>query len=121
MSRIGKIARLPHAVREELNQRLLDGEAGNRLVEWLNGRPEVQAVMKDYYEGNPINEPNLTQWVQGGFEDWRRQQEALQVMSGVVEESSAVAETVAGRSLVDRAADMAAVAIVQELHATRRM
>src|SRR6267142_2931446 len=31
-----KIARLPEAIREPLNQRLDDGEPGNQLVAWLN-------------------------------------------------------------------------------------
>jgi hypothetical protein len=41
MTRNGKIARLPAATREELNQRLLDGERGKHLVLWLNGLPQV--------------------------------------------------------------------------------
>src|SRR5690349_7441255 len=79
MSRIGKIARLPKAVREELNRRLEDGEEGKSLVAWLNGYAEVRAVLKAQYDGREINEPNLTAWRQGGFLDWQRQQEALGV------------------------------------------
>ena len=43
-TRTGKIARLPKAVREELNRRLQDGEPGTQLVEWLNSLPQVQRV-----------------------------------------------------------------------------
>jgi hypothetical protein len=46
MTRNGKIARLPAAMRDELNQRLLDGQPGKELVEWLNGLPKVQALLK---------------------------------------------------------------------------
>jgi len=46
MTRNGKIARLPAAIREELNQRLFDGEPAKPLIEWLNGQPRVQAVLK---------------------------------------------------------------------------
>jgi len=35
LCRHGKIARLPHAVREELNLRLQDGESGKGLIAWL--------------------------------------------------------------------------------------
>jgi hypothetical protein len=42
MTRNGKIARLPAAIREELNQRLLEGEQGKPLVAWLNGLPKVK-------------------------------------------------------------------------------
>ena len=45
MTRVGKIARLPRALREQLNHRLQDGELGRRLVDWLNASPEVKAVL----------------------------------------------------------------------------
>lgn len=76
MTRNGKIARLPLAVREELNQRLENGEQGVRLVEWLNTSPEVKAVLAQDFEGQPINEVNLTQWKNGGFLDWQARQDA---------------------------------------------
>ena len=41
MARTGKIARLPVAIRTELNQRLRDGESGSTLLPWLNAQPEV--------------------------------------------------------------------------------
>ncbi len=43
MTRNGKIARLPLAVRQQLNQRLLNGELAQDLLSWLNQLPEVQA------------------------------------------------------------------------------
>ena len=43
MTRNGKIARLPLAIRQQLNQRLQNGELGQELVSWLNQLPEVQA------------------------------------------------------------------------------
>jgi hypothetical protein len=61
MTRNGKIARLPAAIREELNQRLLDGEQGKQLVLWLNSLPRVQALLKDKFHGVPISEVNLSQ------------------------------------------------------------
>ena len=45
MKRTGKIARLPHQLRNELNQRLHDGESGVDLIKWLNALPEVQAIL----------------------------------------------------------------------------
>ena len=59
MTRNGRIARLPAALREELNQRLLDGEQGQPWIEWLNGQPKVQAVLQAKFNGNPITENNL--------------------------------------------------------------
>ena len=36
MTRNGKIARLPRDIRNQLNQRIADGEPGVRLVEWTS-------------------------------------------------------------------------------------
>src|SRR5215469_15625756 len=75
--RTGKIARLPHHLREELNRRLDNGEPGVRLVEWLNTLPEVKEVLKTHFDGHPINEVNLTEWKQGGFLDWQAHRQRL--------------------------------------------
>ncbi len=40
MTRNGKIARLPLAVRQQLNQRLQNGELARDLLSWLNRLPE---------------------------------------------------------------------------------
>jgi len=76
MARRGKIARLPKEVREELNQRLQNGEAAAPLIEWLNGLPAVQEMLKAEFDGRPINEPNLPDWRGGGYVDWEMKQEA---------------------------------------------
>ena len=75
MTRLGKIARLPRDIREQLNIRLSNGEVGRELVEWLNHLPETQTVLAAYFGRRPINDQNLTEWKQGGYEEWLRQQE----------------------------------------------
>ena len=72
----GKIARLPRELREQLNQRLEDGEPGKRLVAWLNELPAVRALLAAEFGGAAIKEQNLTNWKQGGFRDWRMEQQA---------------------------------------------
>lgn len=57
--RIGKIARLPANIREEVNEMLYDGLEYNRIIDWLNE------------QGHPgIAPKNLTNWKEGGYEDW---------------------------------------------------
>jgi hypothetical protein len=75
MTRVGKVARLPKVVRDELNRRLDNNEQGKRLVKWLNSLPEVQAVTKAEFGGKPIREQNLSEWKQGGYRDWQKHQE----------------------------------------------
>ncbi|MGA2176572.1 MAG: hypothetical protein ABSH38_16470 [Verrucomicrobiota bacterium] len=74
MTRIGKIARLPQEIRERLNQRLNDGQQAKDLVKWLNKLPEVNAILKKEFHSSPIKAGNLTEWKNGGYEDWKREQ-----------------------------------------------
>ena len=75
MVRNGKIARLPHEVREELNRRLRDGEPGDRLLSWLNELPAVQAVVAREFGGSAIKKQNLHAWRAGGFAEWQARQD----------------------------------------------
>lgn len=79
VTRNGKIARLPRAVRQELNRRLDEGEQGKKLVVWLNGLPEVQTIVAAEFGGKAIREQNLSEWKRGGYRDWQAQQEALEI------------------------------------------
>ena len=78
MTRTGKIARLPRAIRQQLNRRLQDGEPGIRLVDWLNALPETQSVLAAEFGGRPVSEQNLSEWKQGGHREWLVHQEALE-------------------------------------------
>lgn len=115
MTRNGKIARLPRAIRDELNRRLDEGEPGRRLVEWLNALPAVQTVLAADFGGRPVNEQNLSDWKLGGFEDWRRHQEARAWVAQLVEESDDLTGESGGVSLADRAAVPALVALHKTL------
>jgi hypothetical protein len=103
MTRKGKIARLPFAIREELNQRLLDGEPGNQLVVWLNALPRVQAILKDKFQGNPISEANLSQWKNGGFPAWEAGERMADNVSSIMDGTKALPAAAKG-GLTDRMA-----------------
>ena len=80
MTRHGKIARLPHAIREQINRRLQNGDANKQTAEWLNTLPEVRSLLEAEFDGQPINEVNLSNWKLGGSRDWEAQQEALEAV-----------------------------------------
>jgi uncharacterized protein DUF3486 len=83
-TRTGKIAKLPQAIREELNARMADGEATEAILAWLNGEPEVRAHLEASHEGSPITADNLSRWRQGGFAGWvenKKMQESLEAMT----------------------------------------
>ncbi len=77
--RNGRIARLPRPIREELNQRLDEGESGQSLVAWLNSLPEVVALAHADHGGKPLREQHLSEWRKGGFRDWQIRQEAIEI------------------------------------------
>lgn len=79
MTRNGKIARLPHSLREQLNTRLRNGEKYKRLLAWLNSLPEVRTLLAAEFARQPISQQNLTRWRLGGFDDWQTRQLALEL------------------------------------------
>ncbi len=87
MTRNGKIARLPKAIREELNRRLENGGLGVRLVEWLNALPEVKAVLAGEFNGRAISEQNLSEWKAGGYCDWEKHQERRALVRQLAEDA----------------------------------
>ena len=99
MTRTGKIARLPHSLRIELNRRLHDGGIGTDLIEWLNTLPEVKAVLHEHFSGNPINDQNLTEWKQGGYQDWLATEEVLAQASTLAENAGDLAAATRGHLL----------------------
>jgi hypothetical protein len=88
VTRHGKIARLPKAVRDELNRRLENGQSGKRLVAWLNKLPQVRHVLAEDFGGKPIREQNLSEWKAGGYGDWVAQQEALKLAARLGEDTA---------------------------------
>jgi hypothetical protein len=58
-------------VRSELNLRRDKGQEGEALLAWFNGLPEVQATLKDGFEGASVSKQNLSEWRLGGFREWQ--------------------------------------------------
>src|SRR5215471_11151907 len=75
-TRLGKIARLPHSIREQLNLKLHDGIPAKSILPWLNSLPEVQAILAADFDNRSITKQNLSEWRQGGFRDWLLQFQA---------------------------------------------
>lgn len=96
MARTGKIARLPLAIREELNQRLRDNESGQTILEWLNAKAEVKAVLEKSFGGEPISDANLSIWRQGGFAEWLKDQDDIERIHRLQEVSIRIAKAAGG-------------------------
>jgi len=74
MARKGKIAGLPREIREELNERLADGQQGPAILPWLNALPAVRerlaARARADGEVPEITDGNLSEWRAGGYQEW---------------------------------------------------
>jgi len=92
-SSTGKIARLPHAIRDELNRRLNDGEPGTALLRWLNNHPDVKAVLAAHFDGRPISHANLTAWKQGAFLVWQARRDLFDELQSTVGDTAKLAES----------------------------
>jgi len=67
--RTGKIARLPHDLRLQVNGWLLDGVASREIIKRL-----VDAGV------DGVNEVNITNWYQGGFQEWLSNQDKISAL-----------------------------------------
>jgi len=80
VARTGKIARLRKEHRDKLNEMLRDNASSDRVIKFV-------LTLKDAGErdanGDSIqipNDQNITNWREGGFQDWLKEQERLQDM-----------------------------------------
>ena len=85
MARVGKIARLPHIIRSQLNERIRDGQDGQEILDWLNALPPTRQMLETWFDGAPVTPQNLSEWRQGGYPEWLRQQEALEIALDLTE------------------------------------
>ena len=69
-ARTGKIGRLPLAIRDEVNRRLRENVPGPKIIAWLHTLPEVLTVLDEYFREEPISPQNLSEWRQGGYQEW---------------------------------------------------
>src|SRR5215469_12144897 len=108
MSRQGKIARLPKKIRNQLNLRLQDGEPGKQLAEWLNELAETKEMLAELFGGRPINEQNLSEWKQGGYQDWLRDEETRERVQRLAERAQDLDDAADGLEISDRLASILA-------------
>lgn len=121
MARTGKIARLPLAVREELNLRLLDNENGQDILAWLNDLDVTKEVITRSFAGEPISDANLSLWRTGGFAEWLKEQEHVQEVKRLSEYSLKLAKAAGGNlSKGMLAANVGKIQKALELHHSRR-
>jgi hypothetical protein len=78
----GKVARLPLALRDELNRRLLDGQTGTEVLDWINAEPVTIERMKALHGGRKISHQNLSEWRKRGYANFLRQRQPAEISRG---------------------------------------
>jgi hypothetical protein len=112
----GKIARLPRNLRNELNQRLANGEKSGPILAWLNALPEVQAVLFSEFCGSQINKQNLSNWRKDGYQHWLKQQDRRDLARELTENAGELATDAEGVELANHFSTV----LVAELAAAAR-
>ena len=113
--RTGKIARLPYNIRSALNLALRDGAKAADLLAWLNALPEVKEILQRDFEGRPINEPNLSDWRSGGYQDWLANERLVAAAADLTAAAEELSE-----SARDKLADNVAIALAAHCAAALR-
>jgi len=79
MTRNGKIARLPQDIREELNERILNGQTAEQLLDWLHADDRVWEMLEA--QGfDVITDGNISEWKAGGYQAWLENKEARELV-----------------------------------------
>ena len=111
-TRTGKIARLPHAIRIELNHRIRDGQSGAFILDWLNAIPDVQTILAASFNAEPVSDQNLSNWRSGGYQDWLKQEDRMERIRSMSELAIDMAKA-AGGSPADPACAIAGGRIME--------
>jgi hypothetical protein len=113
MSRTGKIARLPASLREEVNRRLHDGAPAREIIAWLHTQPETLRVLDEYFGEEPITPQNLSEWKQGGYQEWLARRDRVENLKTLSSYAMDLAK--AGGSVTEGAAAIAGGRILELL------
>jgi len=116
-ARTGKIARLPHHIREDLNERLQQGKEGKSLLPWLNSLEATQDVLDLHFDGAPINAQNLSEWRQGGYREWLADQQRRDVLRHVADQAQGFEEAGEGARMSDRLSSVLVAELAVSIHA----
>lgn len=80
-ARKGKVARLPKAERDIVNLMLLDGATAERVIARLVADGfGAEWLAKEGFEDGGWNEQNISNWREGGYAEWLKQNERLEQM-----------------------------------------
>jgi hypothetical protein len=119
-ARTGKIARLPHAVRQALNERLRDGLSCDDILAWINSLPVARESLQKHGDGAPITQDNLSWWRHGGYAGWLEHQQATEALAIMAEAGRGIGQE-QREALTGQLALAVAARMVEELRKFNEM
>jgi hypothetical protein len=101
--RTGTVAQLPHAIREQINQMLLDGVTFAGVVEKLGD------TVKD------LKDEHVRRWHEGGYQDWLNQKQRADDLGATREAALKLVDQKAGATVQDAGRTIAATQLYELL------
>lgn len=102
--RTGKIARAPYEVRQHVNEMIRNGELAREVIAYLD-KNEIRGV----------TEMNVTNWRQGGYQDWLKEQARLEDMAAKREFAMEIVKQNEGSKLHEATLHLAASQLYEAL------
>ena len=93
---VGKIARLPAGVRDEINTHLYNGKSGPEILSWLNDLPAVKEILAAQFDGAPIKHQNLSNWRATGYLRWLAEKKNVSAMKDLAKYAADMANASGG-------------------------
>ena len=92
-TRRSKIGRLPFTIREDLNNRLMENVPVKDILNWLNSDSDVRHYLEMLFESRYITEQNVSDWRQGGYQEWLTYRSCVESVRDVAEDAARIALT----------------------------
>ena len=87
------IGRLPFAIREDLNNWLMENVPVKDILNWLNTDSEVRHYLERLFESRQITEQNVSDWRQSGYQEWITYRSSIEDVRDVAEDAARIALT----------------------------
>ena len=118
-----KIGRLPLALREALNHRLLEGQTGPKILTWLNSLPEAATVIAEMptaggHTVTAFDDKNLSTWRLGAYARWLDHRDRIAQTKDLASYSVKIAKA-AGGNITEGASAMLAGQLLEIIETLR--
>lgn len=96
---VGKIGRLPAALRREVCRRLSDHEPASKIISWLKDQPHAIEIWAEHFSGAQATPQNISEFKKSAeYRQWIKNAEDVDAARGKMEWSVKMAQAAGGIS-----------------------